>query len=157
MDKATLQHIPLPGRIITKLARWAGVDLCGVIKYLDRHSTVPYARLEVIYLERNISPDLIRGHTDTIILRLLCEGDMYGYQIYRKIIQRSLGMYELKEATLYSSLRRLENQSLITSYWGDESQGGRRRYYRITDEGRRAYGRNRADWEFTKKVIDMLI
>lgn len=108
-------------------------------------------------MENIISSDLIRGHTDTIVLRLLSEEDMYGYQIYKTIIDRSRGLYELKEATLYSSFRRLEQQEMIVSYWGDESQGGRRKYYRITQEGRKTYFRNKTDWEFVKTVIDMLI
>ncbi len=108
-------------------------------------------------MENNISSDLIRGHTDTIVLKLLSEEDMYGYQIYKTIIDRSHGLYELKEATLYSSFRRLEQQEMVVSYWGDESQGGRRRYYRITNEGRKTYYRNKTDWEFAKTVIDMLI
>lgn len=104
-----------------------------------------------------ISSDLIRGHIDTIVLGLLSREDMYGYEICKVIAKESQGLYELKEATLYSSLRRLENQDMVTSYWGDESLGGRRRYYRITSEGRRAYERNKAEWELAKRVIDMLI
>jgi len=67
-------------------------------------------------VENNISSDLIRGHTDTIVLKLLSEEDMYGYQIYKTIIDRSHGLYELKEATLYSSFRRLEQQEMVVSY-----------------------------------------
>lgn len=104
-----------------------------------------------------MSSDLLRGHTDTIVLGILREGDSYGYEIYKKIIAKSDGLYELKEATLYSSFRRLEEEGGITSYWGDETQGGRRKYYHITVEGENTYQLNRADWEFTKKIIDKLI
>lgn len=52
-----------------------------------------------------ISSDLLRGHTDTIVLRILMDGDSYGYEIYKKIIEKSEGIYELKGATLYSSFR----------------------------------------------------
>lgn len=104
-----------------------------------------------------ISADLIRGHTDTIILKLLLEYDSYGYEIFKAIVQKSGGKYELKEATLYSSFRRLEKEGLITSYWGDETKGGRRRYYRVTTLGCEMYNRNKADWEFAKKIIDLLI
>lgn len=104
-----------------------------------------------------ISSDLLRGHTDTIVLGILREGDSYGYEIYKKIIGKSEGLYELKEATLYSSFRRLEQEGNITSYWGDETQGGRRKYYAITPLGQNTYQVNKADWEFTKKIIDKLI
>ncbi len=104
-----------------------------------------------------ISSDLLRGHTDTIVLRILLDSDSYGYEIYKKIIERSSGLYELKEATLYSSFRRLEQEGSITSYWGDETQGGRRKYYSITPLGEQTYQLNKQDWEFTKKIIDQLL
>lgn len=104
-----------------------------------------------------ISSDLLRGHTDTIVLGILIEGDSYGYEIYKRIMDKSEGQYELKEATLYSSFRRLEQDGSITSYWGDETLGGRRKYYSITSYGRGVYDLNRQDWEFTKMIIDKLL
>lgn len=107
--------------------------------------------------ENNISSDLLRGHTDTMILKLLLDGDRYGYEISKLIQTSSGGEYELKEATMYSSLKRLEGEGKITSYWGDETQGGRRRYYRITEKGRAAYGENKTNWEFAKHILDRLL
>ena len=54
--------------------------------------------------------------------------------------------YELKEPSLYTSLKRLEKQGHIVSYWGDESQGGRRKYYHITDSGLAAFEKALAEW-----------
>jgi DNA-binding PadR family transcriptional regulator len=65
--------------------------------------------------------------------------------------------YELKEATLYSAFRRLEQSGYISSYWGDEGIGARRRYYTITQEGRLYYAQSRQDWEEAKIIIDRLI
>lgn len=108
--------------------------------------------------KKMISSDIIRGHIDTMILRLLREGDRYGYQIFKIIIERSGGQYELKEPSMYASLRRMEQQGAIASYWGDEeSQGGRRRYYKILPTGETLYQSNRDEWEFAKRIIDMLI
>jgi DNA-binding PadR family transcriptional regulator len=104
-----------------------------------------------------ISNELIRGHTDTIILNVLRQGDSYGYETYKKIIALSGNQYELKEATLYTAFRRMEQDDLIVSYWGDESQGGRRKYYRITDRGEEVYRQNVVDWNFAKSVLDKLI
>lgn len=104
-----------------------------------------------------ISTDLIRGHTDTIILNILRQGDSYGYEIYKKIIRLSGGQYELKEATLYTAFRRLEQDDCIISYWGDETQGGRRKYYRISDRGLNLYEQNKNDWAFAKGILDQLI
>jgi PadR family transcriptional regulator PadR len=104
-----------------------------------------------------ISSDLLRGHTDTIILKLLLSGDKYGYEISKLIHSNSAGEYELKEATMYSSLKRLENDGCITSYWGDETQGGRRRYYRITEKGKQVYSVNKNNWEYAKRILDQLL
>ena len=107
--------------------------------------------------ETPISSDLIRGHIDTIVLGLLSAQDRYGYDICKQVSLLSGGEYELKEPTLYSAARRLEGQGLIRSYWGEESQGGRRKYYAITPEGRAAYKRNLNDWKRARLLIDQLI
>ena len=104
-----------------------------------------------------ISADLLRGHTDTIILKLLLDGDKYGYEITKLIQTNSKGEYELKEATMYSSVRRLEADGDIEWYWGDESQGGRRKYFRITAKGRATYASNKDNWEYAKCVLDKLL
>ena len=107
--------------------------------------------------DNKISSDLLRGHTDTIILKLLLDGDKYGYEISKLIQANSSDEYELKEATMYSSLKRLEGDGNITSYWGDETQGGRRRYYCITKNGKQVYAENKANWEYAKRVLDNLL
>jgi len=105
----------------------------------------------------SITSDLIRGHTDTIILAGLIAGDSYGYEINKSIQQRTGGNYELKEATLYTAFRRLEQAGCITSYWGDEQTGARRRYYSITSKGRDTYNELIKDWQAAKEMIDKLI
>lgn len=107
--------------------------------------------------DNKITSDLLRGHTDTMILRLLSESDRYGYEIVKLIAERSNGEYELKEATMYSSVRRLESYGEIEWYWGDESQGGRRKYFKITKKGRDTYASNKRNWEYAKRVLDNLM
>lgn len=107
--------------------------------------------------ERKMSSDLLRGHTDTMILKLLLESDRYGYEIVKMIQQYSNDEYELKEATMYSSLKRLEKDGDIISYWGDETQGGRRKYYKITSKGQLTYTTNKQNWEHAKKILDSLL
>ncbi|MHB8136335.1 MAG: PadR family transcriptional regulator [Anaerolineaceae bacterium] len=108
-------------------------------------------------VDNKISSDLLRGHTDTMILKLLLDGDKYGYEISKLISSNSIGEYELKEATMYSSLKRLESDGAITSYWGDETQGGRRKYYRISELGKTLYSENKANWEYAKRILDQLL
>ena len=105
----------------------------------------------------SITSDVIRGHTETIILAHLMNKNSYGYEINKSIQEKTNNEYELKEATLYSAFRRLEENGLITSYWGDETTGARRRYYSITNKGIDFYNQNKQNWEITKKLIDKLI
>jgi PadR family transcriptional regulator, regulatory protein PadR len=101
--------------------------------------------------------DLLRGHTDTIVLAVLSQGESYGFEIFKTIRDATGGTYEIKEATLYASYRRLLKDGLVEAYWGDETQGGRRKYYRITDAGRAVYHDNIHAWEITRGLIDTLL
>lgn len=101
--------------------------------------------------------DILRGLTDTIILAQLNKGDSYGYQINKTISELSEHFLELKEATLYTSFRRLEEAELISSYWGDENSGARRRYYAITEKGRAVYRENLEDWDKMQDLMSKLI
>ena len=105
----------------------------------------------------SIASDLIRGHTDTIILAALEKGDNYGYKINRMIYEQTSGRYELKEATLYTAFKRLEESGYISSYWGDEESGARRRYYTITNRGKKRYEEVLLEWNDTKEIIDKLV
>lgn len=107
----------------------------------------------------SISADLIRGHINTIILRSLYDRDKYGYEIINEINEKSHGQYTLKQPTLYSALKRLENQGYIQAYWKQDevSAGGRRKYFRLTDSGREITEHNQAEWEYSRTVIDNLI
>lgn len=104
-----------------------------------------------------LSADLLRGHTDTMILRFLCEKDSYGYEINKNIASLTEGAYELNEATLYTAFRRLEKDGSITSYWGDEQSGARRKYYHITPLGKEHYLERIREWELSKRTIERLI
>lgn len=106
---------------------------------------------------RNIDSDLIRGNIDTIILKTMLEEDKYGLDIIKEVEQRSSGTYELKQPTLYSCLKRLENQELITSYWLDSDIGGRRHYYKLTEKGREFYNKKQEEWAKSKFIIDNLL
>lgn len=104
-----------------------------------------------------ISSDVIRGCNDTIILYLLLEKPSYGYEISKQIRLLSDGKYIMKETTLYSAFTRLENNGYIKSFYGDETNGKRRTYYRITETGREYYRAKCSEWELTKQVIENFI
>lgn len=101
--------------------------------------------------------DLIRGHTDAIILSRLLRADSYGYEINKTISTLSAGRFELKEATLYTAFKRLEEAGFIVSYWGDSGAGARRKYYTITPSGREAARQMVQQWRENKEIMDKLL
>lgn len=112
---------------------------------------------EEIEDKQSVSSDLIRGHINTIILRALYDGDKYGYEIISEIERKSHGQYSLKQPSLYSALKRLESDGYITSYWGGSVSGGRRKYFSLTDAGKKISEINQSEWEYSRTVIDSLI
>ena len=104
-----------------------------------------------------ISADLLRGYTDAVILRQLAEEDGYGYQISKEVANISGGRLELKEATLYTAFRRLEGAGYIRSYWGNEMVGARRRYYSLTEDGRKKLEEELQAWYETREVLNRLL
>jgi len=104
-----------------------------------------------------ISSDVIRGYNDTIILSLLNRGDSYGYEVSKRIEEMTKGNYQIKETTLYSAFARLQKKELITAYYGEETNGRRRTYYKITDVGRDYYLEKCREWALTKDVINTFI
>ncbi len=81
--------------------------------------------------------EIPRGQLPNIILSTLLNNDKYGYEIIDTIKQKTDGNITIKQPSLYSSLRRMEEQGLISSYWRDSEIGGRRHYYSITDYGKK--------------------
>lgn len=107
--------------------------------------------------QQSISSDLIRGHIDTIILHTLLNGDKFAQQISDTVEQKSDNVYKINQATLYSSLKRLENLKLVISYWQDCDNGGRRKFFKLTDSGKNTVESNLKNWSFSRNIIDKLI
>ena len=105
-----------------------------------------------------VSADVLRGYTETVILRKLLEGDTYGYEISHMISEISGGEIDIKDATIYIAFRRMEESGLITAYWGnDETGGARRRYYSITEKGKQYYIDKSSEWLKINKILMKLI
>ena len=97
------------------------------------------------------------GYIDLMILRVLCDGDSYGYEISKKITQIAENHYSMKETTLYSAFSRLEKLGHLRSYPGKYSGGRERTYYTLTGEGRSYYRSKCTEWTQTKDLITKFI
>jgi len=102
------------------------------------HHVSPFTHLAMSNLDQYRKPRGAaspRGTTDIILLTLLSERHMYGYEIIQELERRSAGYFTFKEGLLYPALHALEKEGLVQSFWQDTPQGRRRRYYRLTDRG----------------------
>ena len=87
----------------------------------------------------------VKGSLPALILRTLSNGPSYGYRIAQEIKQRSSGVLDFEEGTLYPTLHNLELKGLVESS-SSEEDGRTRRYYRLTRSGRTALSRAREEW-----------
>lgn len=108
------------------------------------------------YLE--VNKEMLKGYLESIILSVLKNEDLYGYDISKRIRAISNDTFEIKEGTLYVILKRLENNKYIKSYWDDtESGGGRRRYHHITSEGLKYLNDKEREWRFFENIINKFL
>lgn len=104
-----------------------------------------------------ISSDVIRGFSDMMILSILRDGPNYGYEISKQIRFRSAHQFVMKETTLYSAFKRLENNGHVVAFAGEETAGKKRTYYRITQKGERYFREKCIEWDLTKEVLEKFV
>lgn len=107
----------------------------------------------------SIREQMRKGTTTVIILNLLAETDrpMYGYELIQELEARSEGYFRFQEGLIYPRLHELERQGLLRSEWQGEAGTRRRKFYTITDAGRRRLARELEGWSaFTRHVNQLL-
>ena len=103
-----------------------------------------------------VEKSLVSGSTSMLLLKLLSEKDMYGYEMIETLENRSNHVFQLKAGTLYPLLHSLEAGNYLTSY--EREVGGKaRKYYSITKEGRRYLEKKEKEWkEYSQAVVQVL-
>ncbi len=101
--------------------------------------------------------EMLKGNTDTLLLALLENEAMYGYQIVKEVDERSSGYFAFKEGTLYPALHRLEKAKLIEGRWEDTPNNVRRRYYLITTKGQEALVDRLSEWQRFTNAMDSIM
>ena len=103
-----------------------------------------------------IDKTLVSGSAGMLVLRLLTEQDMYGYQITEQLATRSKNIFEMKSGTLYPLLHSLEQKGFITAY--EQTENGRmRRYYSITADGRIQLEEKAEEWSVFRTAVDVVL
>jgi len=95
----------------------------------------------------DMSKDLIAASATPLVLAILAEGDSYGYAIIKRVTELSGGHLQWTDGMLYPVLHRLERQGYVTAKWSASKSGRRRKYYRITSEGRTQLAAQRKQWQ----------
>jgi len=103
---------------------------------------------------RASSVSRMKASSTLLLLQLLSERPMYGFELAELVRARTKNVLDFKEGTLYPALYRLERDGLVEAYWQDNPAGPRRCYYRLTPGGRVALAERRADWTRLVEAID---
>jgi PadR family transcriptional regulator PadR len=105
----------------------------------------------------SIAGDILKGNTLTLILNLIGEQPMYGFQIAKEVSRRTEGALRFREGLLYPALHQLEKEGLVESEWRSSNQGPRRKYYRLTRKGKREAHRLRTRWSAFSKAVNQVL
>ncbi len=126
------------------------------IRPLDKHVAVIYVSL--LYMTPNTtSPQALqKGSAEMLVLALLEERQRHGYEIAQLIQQRSNGEIRFRVPSLYPLLYRLEERSLVTGRWVEKAGERRKRFYRLTAQGRRVLAAHRRGWRALFEAIDQV-
>ena len=104
-----------------------------------------------------ISKELLKGSTVILILSLLKEKPMYGYEMIKEIEEKSSGIFTFKEGTLYPILHSLEGENAVEAYWVESEEGRKRKYYKITKGGIKLLKEKEVEWKTFKVAVDDLL
>ncbi|MGA7914502.1 MAG: PadR family transcriptional regulator [Candidatus Acidiferrales bacterium] len=101
--------------------------------------------------------ELLKGSIALLILKMLSEREMYGYEIIQEASRRSNESFQFKEGTLYPALHQLYKRGLLRSEWRIAKNGRQRKYYSITAKGRKAARERQRGWRLFIKAIDSVL
>ncbi len=129
-----------------------------------------YKSFDILYIETlcivilciggvimNIKKELTKGSSALLVLSVLENEEMYGYQIIKEIEKRSEDVFSFKEGTLYPILHAFEKDNYVESYWQESNQGRKRKYYRITDKGRKVLVKSKEEWDAYSTAVKKVI
>lgn len=108
-------------------------------------------------MKREYIEQLMKGITEPLLLYLINEVPTYGYNIIKELEKRTTGYFKFKGGTIYPALRRLETRGLIKSKWQQITERQARKYYQITEKGRRFLASSLAGWEDFSTAVSMLL
>lgn len=105
----------------------------------------------------DLDKSLVSGSMTMLVLKLLEDGDLYGYQMIEELKRRSDDSFRLKAGTLYPLLHSLEEKGLVTAFEKASVSGKARRYYRLTEQGSKTLREKESAWErYARAVVRVM-
>lgn len=104
-----------------------------------------------------VDKSLLTGSTTMLLLKLIEDGDMYGYQMIEALAKKSDDTFSLKAGTLYPLLHSLEQQGMVTSYDKQADSQRIRKYYSITKKGRGLLAEKKAEWKVFSSAVNQVL
>lgn len=105
----------------------------------------------------SIDKQLLKGTIPLLVLHLLAQADLYGYQLIKAVVAASGGVFTFSEGTLYPVLHALERDGHLRAYWRDSDTGRKRKYYAITPSGRIELAQRRKGWRAFSGAIEAVL
>ena len=105
----------------------------------------------------SVKDQIKKGSTETLILALVADRPMYGYELTQELRKRSNGYFDMKEGLLYPTLHRMQKEGLVSAEWKEPGSGRRRKYYAITAAGTEALGEQKEEWRAFMAQMQELI
>lgn len=104
-----------------------------------------------------ISKELAKGSNGMLVLSVLEKGDKYGYLIVKEIANLSDNVFSMNEGTLYPILHSLEKEGYLEAYWVETESARKRRYYRITEKGRKEFAAQKTEWKRYSTAVEKVL
>jgi PadR family transcriptional regulator PadR len=108
-------------------------------------------------MQLEIDRQFLKGSISLLLLHLLSRGEMYGYEILQEASRRSANAFDFKEGTLYPALHQLEKKGQIKAEWRTAENGRERKYYALTDEGRKTAAAYEKQWQHLTGAITAIL
>src|SRR5262245_58808661 len=105
------------------------------------------------YLRMELGKDLVAASATPLVLAILAQGDSYGYAIIKRVTELSDGHLQWTDGMLYPVLHRLQRHGLVAAKWGTSESGRKRKYYRITKEGREELAFQQQQWQVVDSTL----
>jgi PadR family transcriptional regulator, regulatory protein PadR len=101
--------------------------------------------------------DVLRGTLDLLILKVLLREPMHGWGVSQRIQERSRGVLDVNQGSLYPALQRLEQRGLVRSEWQLTEENRRAKYYALTPAGRRAVTAETNSWRRYVQAVEFIL